>query len=82
MPMQIDQEPVVQQRSSPEPSSLFGQPPSCLEPDKEKVSFSHDVHDPLDVEIENLYKDQNLRDFIMDEVIDEKKNFLMQGQWL
>ena len=77
--MQIDQEHVVEQRSSPEPSSLSGQPPSALEcPDKDQVS-SHDVNDDLDVEIENLYKGKNLPDFIMDEAIDEKQSFLMEG---
>jgi len=80
--MQIDQEPAVEQHSSPEPSSLFGQPPSALDcPDKDKVS-SYDVNDSLDVEIENLYKGKNPRNFIMDEVIDEKQNFLMEGQRL
>ena len=76
--MQIKEEPVIVQRSSPEPSSLFGQPPSALEcPDREEIS--HDVHDDFDVEIANLYKGQNLQNLIMDEVIDEKQNFLMEG---
>ena len=76
--LQINEEPVIVQRSSPEPSSLFGQPPSALECfDKEEIS--HDVHDDLDVEIANLYKGQNLQNLIMDEVIDEKQNFLMEG---
>ena len=75
---QINEEPVIVQCSSPEPSSLFGQPPSTLEcPDREE--FSHDVHDDLDIEIANLYKGQNLQNLIMDEVIDEKQNFLMEG---
>ncbi|KAF8813427.1 hypothetical protein BYT27DRAFT_7084485 [Phlegmacium glaucopus] len=76
--MEIDQEPVVELPSSSEPSSLFGQPPSALKyPDMDEVS-SHDVEDDLDVEIENLYKGKNLPNFIMDEVIDEKQNFLME----
>lgn len=76
--MQINEEPVIVQRSSPEPSSLFGQPPSAVEcSDREEIS--HDVHDDLDVEIANLYKGQNLQNLIMDEVIDEKQNFLMEG---
>jgi hypothetical protein len=76
--MQINEEPVIVQCSSPEPSSLFGQPPSALEcPYREEIS--HDVHDDLDVEIANLYKGQNLQNLIMDEVIDEKQNFLMEG---
>ena len=75
---QINEEPVVLQRSSPEPSSLFGQPPSALEClDREEVS--NDVHDDLDVEIANLYKGQKLQNPIMDEVIDEKQNFMMEG---
>lgn len=45
-----------------------------MRPNKEESS-----PDVLDVEVENLYKDQNL-DFIMDEVIDEKQNFLIEGQ--
>ena len=78
--MQTKEEPVIVQRSSPEPSSLFGQLPSALEcPDREESS--HD-DDDFDVEIANLYKGQNLRNLIMDEVIDEKKNFLMEGQRL
>jgi hypothetical protein len=77
--MQVNNEPVIEQCSSPEPSSLFGQPPSALEyPDKEESS--HDVYDVLDVEIENLYKGQNLQNFIMDEAIDEKQSFMMEGQ--
>ena len=36
-------------------------------------------HDDLDIEIENLYKGQNLQDFILDEAIDEKQDFLMEG---
>ena len=75
---QINEEPVIVQRSSPEPSSLFGQPPSALEcPDREEIS--HDFHDDLDVEIANLYKGQDLQNPIMNEVIDEKQNFLMEG---
>ena len=74
----INEEPVIVQRSSPEPSSLFGQPPSALEcPDREEIL--HD-DDDFDVEIANLYKGQNLQNLIMDEVIDEKQNFLMKGQ--
>ena len=75
--IQINQEPVVEQPSSPEPSSLFGQPSSAY-PHKVDVSV-HDLHDDLEVEIENLYKGQILQDFIMDEVIDEKQSFLMEG---
>jgi hypothetical protein len=76
--MQINEEPDIVQCSSPEPSSLFGQPPSTQEcPDREEIS--HDVHDDLDLDIANLYKDQNLHNFIMDEVIDEKQNFMMEG---
>lgn len=76
--MQINEEPVIVQRSSPEPSSLFGQPPSALEfADRDEIS--NDVHDDLDVEIANLYKGQDLQNLIMDEVIDEKQNFLMEG---
>lgn len=76
--MQINEDPVTVQRSSPEPSSLFGQPPSVLGcPDGEEIS--DDVHDDLDIEIANLYKGQNLQNLIMDEVIDEKQNFLMEG---
>ena len=75
---QINEEPVIAQRSSPEPSSLFGQPPSALEcPEGDEIS--HDFHDDLDVDIANLYKGQNLPNLIMDEVIDEKQNFLMKG---
>ena len=75
--MQINEEPVIV-RPSPEPSSLFGQPPSTLDyPDREEIS--HDVHDDLEVEIAKLYKGQNLQNLIMDEVIDEKQNFLMEG---
>ena len=75
---QINEEPIIVQRSSPEPSSLFGQPPSALEcPDREEIS--HDVNDDFDVEIANLYKSKNLHNIIMDEVIDEKQNFLMEG---
>ena len=76
--MQISEEPAIVHCSSPEPSSLFGQPPSAPEcPDREENS--HDVHDDLDVEIANLYRGQNLQNPIMDEVIDEKQNFLMEG---
>ena len=76
--MQINEEPVIVRPSSPEPSSLFGQPPSTLDcPDREEIS--HDVHDDLEVEIAKLYKGQNLQNLIMDEVIDEKQNFLMEG---
>jgi hypothetical protein len=76
--MQINEEPVIAQRSSPEPSSLFGQPPSALEcPDGEEILY--DFHDDLDADIANLYKGQNLQNLIMDEVIDEKQNFLMEG---
>ena len=76
--MQINEEPVIVQRSSPDPSSLFGQPPSTLEcPNREEIL--HDVHDDFDVEIANLYKGENLKNLIMDEVIDEKQNFLMEG---
>jgi hypothetical protein len=79
--MQINEKPVIAQCSSPEPSSLFGQPPSALEcPDREVIS--HGVHDDLDIEIANLYKGQTLQNLIMDEVIDEKQNFLMKGQRL
>ena len=78
--MQTKEEPVIVQRSSPEPSSLFGQPPSALEcPDREEIS--HD-DDDFDIEIANLYKGQNLQNLIMDELIDEKQNFLMEGQRL
>ena len=76
--MQIKEE-TVMQRSSPEPSSLFGQPPSALEcPNREEISYD-DVN--FDVEITNLYKGQDLH-LITDEVIDEKQNFLMEGQRL
>ena len=75
-------EPVIVQLSSPEPSSLFGQPPSALEcPDREEISYDGD-DDDFDVEITNLYKGQNLQNIIMDEVIDEKQNFMMEGKWL
>lgn len=78
--MQSAQQPITDQCSSPEPSSLLGQPPSAVEcSDKNEIS-SHDVHDDLDVEIENLYRGQNLQDFIMDEAIDDQRNFLMEGQ--
>lgn len=79
--MQINEEPLIERCSSPAPSSLFGQPPSALEPlDKEESSSG--VHGNLDTEIEILYKDQKFQDFIMDEAIDEEQIFLMEGQRL
>ena len=76
--MQFKEETVILQRSSPEPSSLFGQPPSALEcPNREEISYD-DVN--FDVEITNLYKGQDLQNLITDVVIDEKQDFLMEGQ--
>ena len=53
--MQINEEPVIVQRSFPEPSAFFGQPPSAREcPGREENL--HDDDDDFDVEIANLFK--------------------------
>ncbi len=72
---------MVKQVSSPTPSSLLGQPPSVLNIDNcigDDVTESADPD--LDPELQKLYEGHELeQNFILDETLDDKQTFLMDG---
>jgi len=74
------EEPIVSHmRSSPTPSSLFGQPPSLFELSATDTDANIQDQD-LDRELKRLYNGQELNSLIMNEAIDDKQEMLMEGQ--
>lgn len=70
----------IHMRSSPTPSSLFGQPPSLLEFNATDTDTNIQDQD-LDMELKRLYNGQEFNSLIMNEAIDDKQEMLMEGQF-